>query len=62
MKDLVKQPKTRFLKVECKNCKKTQNIFGTPSNVVKCNSCGEVLAKPTGGKTNIRSKILEVLE
>jgi len=60
--ELIKQPKSRFLKVKCKKCEKEQVIFGTPSSIVKCNSCNEILAKPTGGKTSIRSKILEVLE
>ncbi len=49
----------KFLKVRCK-CKNEQVIFGKPSTVVKCLVCGEVLAKPTGGKASITAKVLGV--
>jgi small subunit ribosomal protein S27e len=53
-------PKSKFIKVRCK-CKNEQIIFEKASSEVKCLVCGEVLAKSTGGKAEITSKILETL-
>jgi small subunit ribosomal protein S27e len=50
-----------FLKVRCSKCKNEQVIFEKASTTVKCNSCNEVLAEPTGGKARIKAKIVEVV-
>lgn len=61
--ELIKQPKTKFLKVKCKKCKNEQIIFGNPTTVVKCLVCSSTLATPRGGKAkNINARVLEVLE
>ncbi len=60
--DLVPQPRSRFLRVECVDCGNEQIIFGNVSTEVKCHICGRTLAKPTGGKAEILTKIKEVLE
>jgi len=60
--ELVKQPKSKFLKVRCKKCKNEQIIFDMSSSEVKCLVCNSVLATPQGGKAKIESQILEVLE
>ena len=39
-----------FLKVQCGKCNNEQKIFSKASTDVKCLVCGEVLAKPSGGK------------
>ncbi len=54
-------PKSRFIKVRCQKCKNEQIIFGNPSTTIKCLVCEEVLAESTGGKANIKARILEVL-
>ena len=59
--DLIKGPKSRYIKVRCQKCKNEQVIFGKPATEVKCLVCGEVLAKSTGGKADIKARILEVL-
>ncbi len=51
---------SEFVRVKCTKCKNEQSIFSKCSNVVKCLVCGEVLAEPTGGKTNIKAKVLGV--
>ncbi len=61
MEDIIKEPKSKFIKVRCK-CKNEQIIFGKTSTKVKCLVCSENLAVPTGGKSKILSQILEVLE
>jgi small subunit ribosomal protein S27e len=58
----IKEPVSRFVKVRCPKCKNEQIIFGKASMRVKCLVCGRALAEPTGGKSKIRSRILEVLE
>ncbi|HLD10980.1 MAG TPA: 30S ribosomal protein S27e [Candidatus Nanoarchaeia archaeon] len=58
----MKNTKSQFLKVRCNNCKNEQNIFGKSSSRVNCLVCDDILAEPTGGKSKIKAKILEVLE
>ena len=52
---------SKFLKVKCKKCKNEQVIFNKASTAVKCLVCGDVLAEPKGGKSEIKTKILEVV-
>jgi len=54
--------RSRFLRVKCPDCENVQIIFSHPSTVVKCLVCGRTLAIPTGGKGEIKGKIIEVLE
>lgn len=52
---------SKFIRVACSNCKNEQVIFGKASTEIKCSVCKKVLAKPTGGKTEVKAKIIEVL-
>ena len=56
-----KEPVSKFVKVRCAKCKNEQIIFGKVSTEVKCLVCGKIVAAPTGGKTKIKARILEVL-
>ena len=60
-KELITQPKSRFLKVACLKCKNEQIIFNKSAKDIKCLVCGNILAEVTGGMSIIRSKILKVL-
>lgn len=62
MKNDYRKPVSKFVKVRCTKCKNEQIIFGKTSSLIKCLVCGNILGEPTGGKTKIRSKILEVLD
>lgn len=55
-------PVSKFVKVRCPKCKNEQVIYGKASTIVNCLVCGKMLAKPTGGKSLIKVRILEVLE
>jgi small subunit ribosomal protein S27e len=55
-------PESKFVKVRCNKCKNEQVIFDSASNIVTCLVCNEEMAKPTGGKTQISARVLEVLE
>ena len=58
----VKEADSKFVKIRCPKCKNEQIIFGKASTKVKCLVCDKTLADATGGKSKIKSRILEVLE
>ncbi len=53
------QPESKFVKVKCEECGNEQDIFNKPAEPVKCTVCNEVLADNTGGKANIKAKVLK---
>ncbi|MCD6557462.1 MAG: 30S ribosomal protein S27e [Candidatus Aenigmarchaeota archaeon] len=53
---------SKFLKVKCKKCKNEQIIFNKASTPVKCLVCESELLETTGGKSKIKTSILEVLD
>jgi small subunit ribosomal protein S27e len=55
------EPLGKFIKVRCSKCKNEQIIFGKTSTSVKCLVCGKELCEPTGGKSRVKARILEVL-
>ncbi|MBU2633774.1 MAG: 30S ribosomal protein S27e [Nanoarchaeota archaeon] len=60
--ELIKEPTSKFIKVRCSKCKNEQIIYGKSSTKIKCLVCNQTLSSPTGGKSKIKSRILEVLE
>ena len=58
---MIQEPQGKFIKVRCK-CKNEQIIFGKVATEIHCLVCGELLAKPTGGKTEFIARPLEVLK
>ncbi len=56
------EPESKFVKIRCPKCKNEQIMFGKSSTEVLCLVCGKDLASPTGGKANIKARVLEVLE
>lgn len=59
---LFSEPKSKFIKVRCSKCKNEQIIFGNASRVVLCLVCSKELSYPSGGKSRISARVLEVLE
>ena len=53
---------SKFVKIRCPKCKNEQVMFGKASSKIICLVCGKVLADPTGGKSRIKARVLEVLE
>lgn len=53
---------SKFIKVRCPKCKNEQIVFGKSATLVKCLVCEKILAEPTGGKTRLKAKVLEILE
>jgi small subunit ribosomal protein S27e len=62
MDKMSKEPSSKFIKVRCPKCKNEQIIFGKSASEIKCLVCEKVIAEPTGGKTRIKARVLEVLE
>ena len=58
----MEKPKSKFLKVKCEKCKNEQIVFNKPSIEVKCLVCNETLAKPTGGKADLKSKEIQSMD
>ncbi len=58
----LEDPNSKFIKVRCSKCKNEQVIFGKAATEVKCLVCGVSLATPMGGKSKVKSRILEVLD
>lgn len=61
-KKALKETSSKFIKIRCPKCKNEQIMFGKASTTVNCLVCGKVLAEPTGGKSRVKARILEVLE
>jgi small subunit ribosomal protein S27e len=58
----VPETTSKFIKIRCPKCKNEQIMFGKASTTVKCLVCSKVLAEPTGGKSRVKARVLEVLE
>ncbi|MBT4936123.1 30S ribosomal protein S27e [Candidatus Woesearchaeota archaeon] len=56
------ETKSKFIKVRCSKCKNEQIVFGNASNIVYCLVCNDKIAYPTGGKSKVSARVLEVLE
>ena len=57
----IREPTSKFIKIRCPKCKNEQIMFGKASSKVECLVCGKILAEPTGGKSKVKARILEVL-
>ncbi len=62
MRNRMKESISKFVKVRCNKCKNEQIIYGKVSTTVACLVCGKEIASPTGGKTKVKARVLEVLE
>ncbi len=58
----IREPTSKFIKIRCPKCKNEQIIFGKASTEIKCLVCGKQLAVPSGGKSKIKARVLEVLD
>jgi small subunit ribosomal protein S27e len=58
----IRETRAKFIKLRCPKCKNEQIMFGKASTRVGCLVCSKVLAEPTGGKSKVKARVLEVLE
>jgi len=59
---VVPKPRSKFLKVKCPDCSNMQILFNKAAIEVKCQVCGATLARPRGGKAELRGEIVEPLK
>jgi small subunit ribosomal protein S27e len=59
---LIPKPKSNFLSVQCKSCQEKQVIFSHATSDVNCKSCGNPIAKKTGGRVAILGEIISILD
>jgi small subunit ribosomal protein S27e len=53
---------SKFLRIKCEDCGNEQVVFNRPSTAVRCLVCGKTVIEPKGGKGEVKTRILEVLE
>jgi small subunit ribosomal protein S27e len=53
--------KSKFIRVRCQACKNEQIIFEGATTEVKCLICNATIAKPKGGKAELKAKLIESL-
>lgn len=59
--NLIPRPTSWFLRVRCRSCESEQIIFSHTTHVIRCRTCEEILAEPTGGKAKINGIVVAVL-
>ncbi len=52
----------KFIKLRCQKCNNEQIIFDRAATRVTCLVCDEVLAVPTGGKAELKAKVIETMK
>ena len=52
------EPGSRFNTVRCAECSEIQVVYSHASTVVRCNTCGNVLASPTGSLARINGQVI----
>ena len=60
--EALKEPESKFIKLRCPKCRNEQIVFGKSASKIKCLVCGKLLAEPSGGKTRVKARVLEVLD
>ena len=59
---LIPEPASKFQKVNCNECNEENIVFSHASTPVTCKSCGNIIAKPTGGVASLLGKISDSAE
>ncbi|MEM3154966.1 MAG: 30S ribosomal protein S27e [Candidatus Woesearchaeota archaeon] len=62
MRNRMRESDSKFIKIRCPKCKNEQITYGKSSTLVLCLVCGKELVEPTGGRSRIKARVLEVLE
>lgn len=60
-KILIPQPRSKFLKIQCKTCGSENIVFSHATFPARCKICGTILVKPTGGRAIILRDRAEVI-
>ena len=58
----IPEPSSRFQRIKCSECEEEQIIYSHTTTVIKCNSCGNSIAEPTGSKAKLFGKVSETIQ
>ena len=61
VRELIPQPRSRFLKVKCPDCGNEQIVFSHATIRVRCLACGKQLTEPRGGRAKILGEVVKEL-
>lgn len=61
MSEIIRAPKTKFLRLKCNNCKGEQNVFSAATTDIRCVGCKAIIAESSASKTRARTKVIKVL-
>ncbi len=53
----IPEPSSKFSQVKCRECNEIQIVYSHASTIVMCNSCGNILSKPTGSKARLHADL-----
>lgn len=56
LKKLVQKPNSFFVDIKC-TCGTLTHTFSCAQSTIKCKSCNEILATPTGGKLEFKEGV-----
>ncbi len=59
---LIPEPSSKFQKIKCSECQEEQIVYSHTTTVIKCNSCGNSIAQPTGSKAKLFGKVSETIQ
>jgi small subunit ribosomal protein S27e len=59
---LIPKPRSKFQRVQCKECSAENILFSHVTTTVTCKSCGNVIAEPTGSVAKIYGTVSSILE
>lgn len=59
---LLLETKNKFIRIRCDKCKNDQITFSKATTKVNCLVCGKPMVEPTGGKAEIKARILEAFD
>lgn len=60
-REIIPQPRSRFLEVKCPKCGNVQIVFSHATTIVRCRICGELLTEPGGGKARVLGEVTRTL-
>ena len=53
----IPEPSSRFNRVKCNECGEQQVVYTHVTTAITCNSCGNVIAEPTGSLAKVNGTV-----
>ena len=59
---MIPKPRSNFVKIECESCQNTMILYTYSTKAISCKSCNAEISINTGGQSQIKGKILEIMD